>query len=57
MEVKVSFDREELQKWLNRDCEIECEICPLNDYMCRTLLLTAYVEFCKKACNDVKNNK
>ena len=55
MEVKVSFDREKLEKWFNEDCEIECEDCPLRGYMCDTLLLAAYVEDCKKIWKD--NNK
>ena len=55
MEVKVSFDREKLEKWFNEDCRIECEDCPLEGYMCDTLLLTAYVEECKKIWKD--NNK
>ena len=37
MEVKVSFDREELEKWFNKDCEIDCEDCPLDEYICDTL--------------------
>ena len=49
MEVKVSFDREKLEKWFNEDCGIECEDCPLEGYMCDTLLATAYVED-QKAC-------
>ena len=52
MEVKVSFDREKLEKWFNEDCKIECEDCPLEGYMCDTLLLTAYVEECKKIWKD-----
>ena len=55
MEVKVSFDREKLEKWFNEDCRIECENCPLEGYMCDTLLATAYVEECKKIWKD--NNK
>ena len=55
MEVKVSFDREKLEKWFNENCEIECEDCPLRGYMCDTLLLAAYVEDCKKIWKD--NNK
>ena len=54
MEVKVSFDREELEKWFNEDCEIECEKCSLRGYMCNTLSAT-YVEECKKIWED--NNK
>ena len=55
MEVKVSFDREKLEKWFNEDCGIECEDCPLEGYMCDTLLATAYVEEFKKIWKD--NNK
>ena len=55
MEVKVSFDRDKLEEWFNEDCGIECEDCPLEGYMCDTLLLTAYVEECKKIWKD--NNK
>ena len=47
MEVKVSFDREKLEKWFNEDC-------PLKGYMCDTLLLAAYVEDCKKIWRDNK---
>ena len=54
MEVKVSFDREELEKWFNEDCKIECKECSLRGYMCNTLS-AAYVEECKKIWGD--NNK
>ena len=37
MEVKVSLDREELEKWFNKDCKIDCEDCPLDEYLCDTL--------------------
>ena len=33
MEVKVSFDREKLEKWFNEDCGIECEDCPLEGWV------------------------
>lgn len=54
MEIKVSFDREELEKWFSEDCKIECEDCSLRGYMCNTLS-TAFVEECKKIWED--NNK
>ena len=57
MEVKVSFDSEKLVKWYNEDCGIECEDCPLDEYICDILLLAAHVEYCKKVLNDYKNNK
>ena len=55
MEVKVSFDREKLEKWYNKHCEIECEDCPLEGYVCDTLLSAAWKEECKKIWKD--NNK
>ena len=57
MEVKVSFDSEKLVKWYNEYCGIECEDCPLDEYMCDILSLAAHVEHCKKVLNDYKNNK
>ena len=57
MEIKVSFDREKLEKWFNEDCGIECENCPLEGYICDTLLLAAYAEDLKRAWNNDKNNK
>ena len=57
MEVKVSFDREKLEKWFNEDCEIECEDCPLRGYICDTLSLAAYVEHYKKVLKNIRNNK
>ena len=57
MEVKVSFDREKLEKWFNEDCGIECEDCPLDEYICDTLSLAAYVEHYKKVLENIKNNK
>ena len=44
MEVKVSFDREKLEKWFNEDCGIECEECSLEGYMCDKLLTVAWNE-------------
>ena len=55
--VKVSFDREKLEKWFNKHCGIECEDCPLDEYICDTLSLADHVEHCKKVLNDYKNNK
>ena len=49
MEVKVSFDRDKLIKWFNEDCEIDCEECPLEGYMCNTLLEKAYEEYLEKS--------
>ena len=49
MEVKVSFDRDELIKWFDEDCEIDCEKCPLDEYMCNTLLEKAYKEYLKES--------
>ena len=57
MEVKVSFDGEELEKWFNEECEIACEYCPMEGYMCETLLSAAYAECEKKVWNDDENNK
>ena len=57
MEVKVSFDREKLEKWYNKNCEIECEDCPLEGYMCDKLLSVAWNEECKKIWDDDENNK
>ena len=57
MEVKVSFDRDELIKWFDEDCEIDCEKCPLDEYICDTLSLAAHVEHCKKVLENIKNNK
>ena len=57
MEVKVSFDREKFEAWFDENCEIECEICPLEGYMCDTLLSAAYTEYCLQVWNDDKNNK
>ena len=37
MEVKVSFDSEKLVKWYNECCGIECEDCPLDEYICDIL--------------------
>ena len=54
MEVKVSFDRDKLIKWFDEDCGIECEICPLEGYMCDTLLEKAYEEYLEKAWEDNK---
>ena len=56
MEVKVSFDRDKLMKWFNEDCKIECEDCPLDEYMCDTLLKKTYEEYLKKAWEDNKKN-
>lgn len=47
MEIKVSFDKEKLFNWLNEDCKIDCENCPLEGYMCDTLLEKAYIEYIK----------
>ena len=55
--VKVSFDREKLEKWFNEHCGIECEDCPLDEYICDTLSLAAYVEHYKKVLENIKNNK
>ena len=52
MEVKVSFDREKLEKWFNEDCGIECENCPLEGHVCDTLLSAAYEEYCREVWND-----
>ena len=57
MEVKVSFDSEKLVKWYNEDCGIECEDCPLDEYICDILSLAAHVEHCKKVLENIKNNK
>ena len=57
MEVKVSFDSEKLVKWYNEYCGIECEDCPLDEYICDTLSLAAHVEYCKKVLENIKNNK
>ena len=57
MEVKVSFDRDKLEEWFNEDCGIECENCPLEGYVCDTLLLAAWEEECKKIWNDNENNE
>ena len=54
MEVKVSFDRDKLMKWFDEDCEIDCEKCPLEGYMCNTLLEKAYEEYLEKAWGDNK---
>ena len=55
--VKVSFDSEKLEKWYNKHCGIECEDCPLDEYICDTLSLAAYVEYCKKVWGEDNNNK
>ena len=55
--VKVSFDSEKLVKWYNEYCGIECEDCPLDEYICDTLSLAAYVEHYKKVLENIKNNK
>ena len=52
MEVKVSFDIEELMKWYDEDCGIECENCPLEGHVCDTLLSAAYEEYCREVWND-----
>ena len=57
MEIKVSFDREELKAWLNEDCEIACEYCPIEGYMCDKLLSVAWNEECEKIWGDDENNK
>ena len=57
MEIKVSFDREKSEKWFNEDCGIECEICPLEGYICDTLLEKAYEEYLEEWENNKKNNK
>ena len=57
MEVKVSFDIEKLREWFNKDCGIECEDCPLEGYMCNTLLSEAYDEYCKQIWINDENNK
>ena len=44
MEIKVSFDREKLLNWFYKDCEIDCENCPLEGYVCDTLLIACYEE-------------
>ena len=54
--VKVSFDEEKLEKWYNKHCGIECEDCPLDEYICDTLSLAAYAEYCKKVWGE-DNNK
>ena len=56
MEVKVSFDSEEFEKWFDENCEIDCEKCPLEGYMCNTLLEKAYEEYLEKAWEDNKKN-
>ena len=56
MEVKISFDRDKLIKWFDEDCEIDCEKCPLEGYMCNTLLEKAYEEYLEKAWGDNKKN-
>ena len=45
MEVKISFDKEKILNWFDENCEIECEICPLEGYMCDTLLRACYEEY------------
>ena len=57
MEVKVSFDSEKLVKWYNEYCGIECEDCPLDEYICDILSLAAHVEHCKKVLENIKNDK
>ena len=57
MEVKVSFDREKLEKWYNGHCGIECEDCPLDEYICDTLSLAAFAEYCKKVWEEDNKNK
>ena len=52
MEAKVSFDREELENWFNKDCGISCRECPLKGYMCDTLASAAHVKERKKAWED-----
>ena len=54
MEVKVSFDKEKLFNWLHEDCEIDCENCPLEGYMCDTLLEKAYTEYVKEMFEEEK---
>ena len=56
MEVKVSFDSEKLVKWYSEYCGIECEDCPLDEYMGNILLEKAYEEYLKKAWEDNKKN-
>ena len=55
MEVKISFDGEKLKEWFDGDCEIECENCPLEGYMCDTLLSKGYDEYCKQVWKDDDN--
>ena len=57
MKIKISFDREELEKWFNVDCEIVCDKCPLQGYMCDILLSKAYDEYLEQIGNEDKNNK
>ena len=57
MKIKISFDREELEKWFNVDCQIVCDKCPLQGYMCDILLSKAYDEYLKQIGNEDKNNK
>ena len=56
MEVKISFDRDKLIIWFDEDSEIDCEKCPLEGYMCNTLLEKAYEEYLEKAWGDNKKN-
>lgn len=48
MEMKVSFDKEKLFNWLNEDCKIDCENCPLEGYVCDTLIRACHEECIKK---------
>lgn len=48
MEVKVSFDKETLLNWFNEECKINCKNCPLEGYICDTLLRTVYEEYIKE---------
>ena len=47
MEVKVSFDRKELEKWFYKDCQIPCEECPIEGHICDTLVSKAHTEYYK----------
>ena len=44
MEVKVGFDRDKLLEWHGEHCGMDCEDCPLDGYMCETLLKVVHKE-------------
>ena len=48
MEMEINFDKEKLFNWLHEDCKIDCKNCPLEGYMCDTLLEKVYTECVKE---------